>query len=385
MSSSSLEKNFRYLFWLHLALLIVSIVITQVIYAVLALLAAIIVHQRGYKWSAVDALFLSFAGVRIISILVSEFPEDSMRAIVREAVFYPYYFVVSVYCQVSGVYGIKRASRVMLVSGAVVSLIAIAYVLLGIKERGGLATGYSTLATYLSFVIAISAAFVANENDRRKFFAGVALLIVVFLGLMSTFSRAQWLSAFFIIGIAGAVKSRKVFLQISMGVILIILLVAPLRERLLSLADPVKNDSGRIALWSLALSHIPDHPYFGYGPETFLSIVTDRSSLDDKNVSSWHNEYVQIAVESGIIGLAALCAFHLYGLKIVFTYLQRKIYRTVHYREYMLMTLYLFIVLFFESLFGSVTTSIFGGFLFKFGFVGIVFAYHTIVTGDRED
>jgi len=46
-----------------------------------------------------------------------------------------------------------------------------------------------------------------------------------------------------------------------------------------------------------------EHPLFGFGPVTFREIFPLFEKLVDKNVSSWHNDYLQVYMESGIIGL----------------------------------------------------------------------------------
>jgi O-antigen ligase len=50
----------------------------------------------------------------------------------------------------------------------------------------------------------------------------------------------------------------------------------------------------------------PEHPILGFGPRTFHDIFPFKDRLADKKVGSWHNDYVQTYLESGIIALILL-------------------------------------------------------------------------------
>ncbi|MDE3056896.1 MAG: O-antigen ligase family protein [Bacteroidota bacterium] len=64
----------------------------------------------------------------------------------------------------------------------------------------------------------------------------------------------------------------------------------------------------RFVIWDTALTLLPHTPLFGYGPQTFdrLFPADARASLDDRRVSSWQNDFVTTALESGFPALAVL-------------------------------------------------------------------------------
>ena len=49
------------------------------------------------------------------------------------------------------------------------------------------------------------------------------------------------------------------------------------------------------------------HPLFGFGLRTFPLIFPLQAQLLDQGVGSWHNDYLQVYMESGFVGLLALC------------------------------------------------------------------------------
>ena len=46
-----------------------------------------------------------------------------------------------------------------------------------------------------------------------------------------------------------------------------------------------------------------NHPILGYGPGTFAEVFPIHNDLKDAKVGGWHNDYIQVSIESGILGL----------------------------------------------------------------------------------
>ena len=95
-------------------------------------------------------------------------------------------------------------------------------------------------------------------------------------------------------------------------------------QRFLSFLDPQELSLDlRFKIWSYGLKIVEDSPFFGYGkaqvPQVFESISVDL--LSDLSIGSTHNLYLDIAIESGLLGLAAFltfmasCLFFSYKLK----------------------------------------------------------------------
>ena len=63
---------------------------------------------------------------------------------------------------------------------------------------------------------------------------------------------------------------------------------------------------GRDTIWRGALMLIGEHPFVGFGPRTFLSVFPLFDQMTVRGVSSWHNDYLQVYMESGLLGLLPL-------------------------------------------------------------------------------
>ena len=75
--------------------------------------------------------------------------------------------------------------------------------------------------------------------------------------------------------------------------------------------------SGRIKIWREVLSKIPEHLFFGTGPDTMLAWDIEGFSKQVNNITVYrhidvaHNEYLNVLAQQGLF--AALCCFALIG------------------------------------------------------------------------
>ena len=51
-----------------------------------------------------------------------------------------------------------------------------------------------------------------------------------------------------------------------------------------------------------------ENPLLGYGPRTFRKVFPFLNQMHDKKAGSWHNDFIQIYFESGILGLTVFLA-----------------------------------------------------------------------------
>ncbi|MCL2226103.1 MAG: O-antigen ligase family protein [Oscillospiraceae bacterium] len=68
--------------------------------------------------------------------------------------------------------------------------------------------------------------------------------------------------------------------------------------------------SGRVHMWRYALSVVPNHPIIGTGPDTFYHAFPDEAQgFMGAQFDTAHNEYLQILIAQGILGLLAYLVF----------------------------------------------------------------------------
>ena len=197
--------------------------------------------------------------------------------------------------------------------------------------------GYRNMAAaYLVMAIPLSVGVLLTARSGRAFGIGVIAATLMSIFLVYTRTRGAWAALFaatvVTAGFAlvyhpsvGAVLSRSGKKWIAAGLIGFLLL-APWNPRLsttrsrhldegkaslvnaLSSANRPGADRGRRAMWSHTVEMISDHPAFGIGPGNWLFAYPPYDGGDMLRVGSAperpHNDYLWIASETGLIGLA---------------------------------------------------------------------------------
>lgn len=129
-----------------------------------------------------------------------------------------------------------------------------------------------------------------------------------------TRSRGAWLG--FLAMFATVALVRRAGAKTALVGVMILLLplaLSPsLKDRMLSAFEPERNKD-RIYIWTSTLKIIKDYPVLGTGTGVFPNIY-ERYALPDaweRRVAYAHNLFLQLASESGLIGLAVFLALML--------------------------------------------------------------------------
>ena len=187
-------------------------------------------------------------------------------------------------------------------------------------------------AAFLALVLpaGLGLAGYAFRQRRWDWFALVAIcLVLVVISLLETLTRAAWMGVTLALlggmGLFGVTRAipREYKSWVALGAVVSLLLVvglapAPAVERLKTVASLGDADSGmafRYAVWRDSLRVIHDHLVRGTGPGSFSIIYTQyRSAVGDLPllyVDFLHNDYLQYAVEMGVVGGGALAVIFL--------------------------------------------------------------------------
>ena len=230
----------------------------------------------------------------------------------------------------------RALMRVVLASGYVVSVIAIAQSLHDSLLQGSVAPAFGTLGNanvlgaFLALVIALGVAemLVARRAAQRILLGNV--LVVSIAASMLSLSRSSWLGT--LAGIAFVIWLRPTpgLLRVAVpvvgaaGVLLAIgyfvsvpgQLERTLVDRALSIADPRQIAHARLGIWGDSLRMIASRPLTGYGPDN-VGLVFPRFQTGDwgftysfaqgnvrESIDKTHAELLQVAATQGLIGVA---------------------------------------------------------------------------------
>ena len=154
-------------------------------------------------------------------------------------------------------------------------------------------------------------------------------LVSVNLALLATLTRGAWIGLLVPATILLALKSRRWLAAILVAAVLIVLLApAPVRKRLESIVD-IGDEStrDRIRIIAAGTRMLGDRPFLGHGPGTVPLLYERYRSVESfrSNVNHLHSSFLQIAVEQGLIGLAAYLWLLLAALHRCWTGFRREV------------------------------------------------------------
>jgi len=168
--------------------------------------------------------------------------------------------------------------------------------------------GMLMMALIIIFILLI---YSIKEKQKVKTFFYTITFIIVFFGLLFTYTRSSWISAISGILLILFILNKKWFLS---GIAILFLLFilffnTSFAQRIVRTVSFFSNDSGaeRIYMWKSGLNIIKDYPLTGIGTANLEKIYPRyiNKNAKEKNQGHMHNNILQIAVIDGLPGLAA--------------------------------------------------------------------------------
>lgn len=178
----------------------------------------------------------------------------------------------------------------------------------------------NVFAFYLVLTLAVFLGSVSltPKRVRREVWVGLGVLVLM-LGL--TLTRGAWLGFMIVLATYGFARHRRAVATIAL---LVVILAAtfPLTNRVLveqfnvdvmssslvrRLTDTQSQDSSyqfRLQLWREMSPKVAERPIFGHGLGSF-SKLREQQIFDFFQGTEAHNDYLRLAVETGVLGLLA--------------------------------------------------------------------------------
>jgi O-antigen ligase len=272
---------------------------------------------NGNKLKALDKIgyiFIAFVLIRILSALLSAFPQSSSQIYYKDLLFFLSFFAFGFYLKVLDEKKIKVILYSFTIAAIVVAAIGITRFLTGSVERAqSFSSGYSTFSSYLVSSIGLALiAFSLVKDKKQKLFLAFGVVLVI-SGIVTSLGRTNIVVAILVLILgAFAIKIKAKYVIVLLLLVIGIswlsfqLNVKEINQRI---ETPVQLSDRDILLETaqeLFLKY--EKPILGYGPRTFHDVFANKDKLTDKGVGSWHNDFIQVYFESGILGLLAFLA-----------------------------------------------------------------------------
>jgi len=293
------EKLAEFVFYFFFGSLIFSNTLAQGLAIFLIILWIVKwIATRKFVRAPLDLAVSIFLFFRVVSCFTSVDRAVSFEELHSRIFFSLIYFAFTNLMEKSGKHRIYRYIAVLVYAGVVSSVYGTVFSLLHhFAKAQSTAGGITRFAEYTM----IAFCFAFTLSHKKDIFSSrfVAFLSVGILGAGLIFAqeRAQWLGIVPVIFVHGLRKKRLLFGYMVVVFAGLILMLRALRERAGSLLHPLYNSSGRLTIWRGARMLLLKRPIFGFGPRTY-SVISPF--LKDRG--SWHSDYLQIYLESGILG-----------------------------------------------------------------------------------
>jgi O-antigen ligase len=321
--TSKLENTLQILFFLWAVIIPFSTAGMQIVMGLLILVSTIfyvVIKTHPFKYHVFYFFLLAFWISHLISSVVAgTFTESISAAFSNDWTIFAIPFLISL--PITPVWR-KNAFIGLLVSASIVGIIGIIQSITGVDFIKGYAltsqsnyyraTGtYSSFLTFAGnqlFAFSIGLAFISYFKSWRFSKSIIVLMsLIIFLSIISSFSRNTWIATIFVIVLGTIlIYPKKIYYMISGLVVssLSIMFFFPnLFERFKSIFDLTQNE-GRLTLWATSWKIFKDFPLFGIGSSNFPDYFFKyRVPGYFDAFSHAHNDFINVTVLNGLFGL----------------------------------------------------------------------------------
>lgn len=325
----------------------VAVATLLVLFALQMLVAPRRLTSRG---TPLDALLLAWAAWEAISSACSLDPTESMRELIYSVCLVAFFFIIT--------RNVENRAQALSIIG-VIAAMGVVEALYGIPERIGIKLLYESrvkeslsqaevlvargsilgtfgnanqLASYLSLACPLLFGAVCICKGLRRAMS-IACLATVITCLILIGARGSWIAAAAGLAVFIVCHAKRSAREVLIAIGITLLVSALLFAAIVSVKPQIAHElfgrmkgasaslNYRFLAWRLSLRMIAQRPILGGGPGTFKflflpTLAGHLKALDP--LSYWnltekmnepHNEYLQLAVETGIPGLCFLLLF----------------------------------------------------------------------------
>jgi O-antigen ligase len=303
--------RFRNLPWtmllVALASMIFSVAMAQT--AVIAAGIAWVVNllrgeTKPVKMNIIVIAYLAFIAARILSVATSINPSGSARILYTEIPFNILFFIALTELRLPDTKRMETIFTVIFWAAILSTAIGVAKAIaFGETRISSTTSGYYTLGMFLCLALLIVFTIGAAPKLNRPGWLWMLGCITIAMGLLLTQNRLHWATATILALAVGLVRHRRSLLILVPAVFALIVISPQLVNRFQEQGGISSDASGRDIIFKGALTIADDRPLTGFGPRTFREVFPLIDRLRDTHVASWHNDYMQVYFDSGLLAL----------------------------------------------------------------------------------
>jgi O-antigen ligase len=287
------------------------------------------------KKKIVDILTVSviiFGIIRLISIFFSAFPSNSYESLYKEALFYFALVFMCFYLKTLDKKTLLRLVLIFIIGAAVMSIVGITRFVLGNVDRAkAFSSGYAVFSSYLMVALSLTLFYPRGFQNSKSWIYWSVIILILFFGILSSLGRTNILIAILLIITSVVLKKinwkQLLLLSTFLAALSIIYFYLPAKQIENKFESRIENFtqlSDRDIIWKGAKEILFEKPILGFGPRTFEKIFPLRDQFADKNIGGWHNDFLQIYFESGLVGLLSFIGLLIFSLGVSIKQIRNK-------------------------------------------------------------
>jgi putative inorganic carbon (hco3(-)) transporter len=267
----------------------------------------------------------------IFSALISPRPLHSLGAVADNE--WPLLTMVMLFCTIKDKKTLVRLFTIFCATASIAMLYAISQTFSGVDllnhnaqlapmgkyfRAVGFNGFYLTFGAFAMSVFFLTANIWSELKEKSRWlFATLALLCLC--AILGTFARSMWLSLLVAVPTFGFIRGKKIgaiitasFFILALGAVV---LVPAIRDRALSTVDLSQNET-RLNLWKTSFHMFQAFPITGFGEDNFdYYIETFKVPGFYDTTAHPHNDYLNVLVNSGIVGLLAFLSIWVIAIR----------------------------------------------------------------------
>ncbi|MBS4034725.1 MAG: O-antigen ligase family protein [Ignavibacterium sp.] len=284
-------------------------------------------EKNSEKKKAFDKLtfiIIAFGVIRLLSIFFSEYPASSNESLYKEALFYISFAALHFYLKTFDKKIFSSVVLLFILGAGINALIAIVKFNFSIDERAqSFSSGYAAFSSYILAALGLALFYRQSIHKKYNDYLWAVILSMLIAALITSLGRTNIALATVIILTAIVLKQFS-FKVISAVLVLTVLLtlLSFSNNKTSSLQSRVESPtqlSDRDIIFKGAEELAFEHPVLGFGPRTFHDIFPFKDEFADKGIGTWHNDFLQVYFESGVLGLIVflILIFYLFYVSII--------------------------------------------------------------------
>lgn len=285
-------------------------------------------EEKIKAFDTITAFILVFGLIRLITIFLSEFPKSSFESLYKEALFYTTATALPFYLKTLNKKRVIELMLIFILGAAVISIIGSTRFFIGQVERAqSFSSSYTVFSGYLLAAFTSALFFPKEQKTCYQQLFWALVYTIIFVGLLTSLGRANIALAVLIFLVSIFLKKipfRQIIILTVIGLVGFGLYSIRPSEIMEQRVENITQLSDRDIIWQGAKEILFEHPVFGFGPRTFQQVFPLKEKFADKGIGGWHNDFLQIYFESGIIGLLSFFILLYVILKTSFNQIRNK-------------------------------------------------------------